>query len=463
VIPLFRGKVRHIHFIGIGGSGMCGIAEVMRNLGFHVTGSDRRESDVLARLRSLGAVVWVGQRAEQVIGADVVVKSTAIGADNVEVLEANRRNIAVIPRAEMLSELMRMKYGIAVAGTHGKTTTTSMLAVCMQAAGLDPTVVVGGRLNALGANAALGAGPFLVAEADESDGSFMMLAPTLAVVTNIDPEHLDHYGTFESLVSTFVDFTNKIPFFGCAVVCLDHPVVQRELLPRLKRRVLTYGLNLQADLRGEDLDFEGFRSRFSVWRGDARLGEVKLAMPGVHNVRNALAVIACAQELDIPFETAVAALESFTGVQRRFTVRAEVADRLIVDDYAHHPVEIAATLRGAAGGFPDRRIVAVFQPHRYTRVRDLGSEFCRCFNDAALLLVCPVYPAGEEPIPGVDHLRLADAIRACGHRDVRVAGDLHEALDLLVRETRPGDLVITLGAGDVNRLCPRLATALGPS
>lgn len=456
---MFRGKVRQVHFTGIGGSGMCGIAEVLCNLGFRVTGSDQREGEAVLRLRALGAQIGVGHRAELVHGADVLVRSTAIPATNVELVEAQRLGIPVIPRAEMLAELMRMKYGIAVAGTHGKTTTTSLLSACLQAAGLDPTVVVGGRLNALGANAQLGAGPLFVAEADESDGSFMLLAPTIAVVTNIDPEHLDHYGTFRNLVGTFVDFTNKVAFFGCAVLCLDHPVIQ-ESLGRVRRRIVTYGLNLQADIRGEELGYDGFRSHFAVWKGRHRLGEVHLAMPGVHNVRNALATIAVSLELDIPFPTIVQALENFTGVQRRFTVRAEVAGRTIIDDYGHHPVEIAATLAGAAKGFPKRRIVAVFQPHRYTRVKELMGEFARCFNDASLLIVAPVYAAGEKPIPRVDHRELAKAIRAHGHRNVEVASDLDHALVLLEKYSEPGDLVVTLGAGDVNRLCGQLADRL---
>lgn len=456
---MFRGKVRRIHFVGIGGSGMCGIAEVLRNMGFDVTGSDLKEGEAVARLRGLGAQVLVGHRADNVVGADVVVRSTAVGLENVEVAEAVRLGIPVIQRAEMLAELMRMKYGLAVAGTHGKTTTTSMLARILRDANLDPTVVIGGRLDAIGSNAALGTGPYLVAEADESDGTFMLLAPTLAVVTNVDPEHLDHYGTFERLEATFVDFVNKVPFYGLAILCLDHPVVQR-MLPRVRRRFVTYGLTLQADLRGEEITYDGLRTRFAVWRGRDRLGEVHLGMPGVHNVRNALAAVAGALELDIPFDVAARALEGFTGVQRRFTVRGEAGGRLVVDDYGHHPVEIQATLHAALRGFPQRRLVAVFQPHRYSRVRDLQGDFCRSFNDATQVLVCPVYAAGERPLEGVDHHRLAEGLRSHGHRDVVAVDNLDHAVRVLLETGHPGDVVVTLGAGDVNQVCVRLLERL---
>jgi len=457
---MFRGKVRQIHFVGIGGTGMCGIAEVLRTMDFRVSGSDVAENDAVRRLCALGAEVRIGHDPGHVGDADVVVRSSAVSMDNVEVREAVRRGIPVIPRAEMLAELMRLKYGLAVAGTHGKTTVTSMLATCLHAAGLDPTVVIGGRLDRLGSNAALGEGPWLVAEADESDGSFLLLAPTVAVVTNVDPEHLDHYGTFDVLADTFVDFANKVPFYGYAVLCLDHPVVQ-QMLPRVRRRVVTYGLSAQADFRGEDVVVEGFRTRFTAFRGRERLGEVRVAMPGVHNARNALAAVTAAVELDVPFDTAAGALEDFGGVQRRFTLRGEAAGRLVIDDYGHHPVEIAATLDAARAGFPERRLVAVFQPHRYSRVQNLQSAFATAFNQADAVLVCPIYAAGEAAVEGVDHRRLAEGIRAHGHRQVQAVGSLDEALATLVADTRPGDLVVTLGAGDVNRLCPRLLEALG--
>ncbi|MCP4804099.1 MAG: UDP-N-acetylmuramate--L-alanine ligase [Proteobacteria bacterium] len=456
---MFRGKVRQIHFIGIGGSGMNGIAEVLLNLGFSVSGSDLRVSANVRRLRKLGAVVHIGHAPENLGDADVVVRSTAVGSENAEVRAAIARHTPVIPRAEMLAELMRMKYGVAVAGTHGKTTSTSMLAKILGEGGLDPTIVIGGKLDAIGSNARLGKGDFLVAEADESDGSFMYLAPTVAVITNVDPEHLDHYGDFETLKDTFVAFANKVPFFGFAVVCLDHPVVQ-DLLPRLKRRLITYGLSRQAEVRAGEVIADGLTTRFTVLHKDVELGEVTMAMPGRHNVQNALAAIATALELDIPFAQIQAALNGFTGVQRRFTVRGDVGGVLIVDDYGHHPVEIEATLQGARDGFPDRRIVAVFQPHRYSRVQDLELDFCRAFNRADHVLVCPIYTAGEAPVEGLDSHRLADGLRSHGHRSVHAVDDLDEALTHLREITAEGDLVLTLGAGNVNTLCERLGEAL---
>ena len=457
---MFRGKVRQIHFVGIGGTGMCGIAEVLLNMGFEVSGSDLREGEVVQRLRSLGATVFIGHAPENVAGADVVVRSTAVQPTNLEIQAAVQHAIPVIRRAEMLAELMRLKHGLAAAGTHGKTTVTSMLATCLHAAELDPTVIIGGRLDRYGSNAQHGLGPYLVAEADESDGTFMLLAPTVAVITNVDPEHLDHYGSFDKLVDTFVDFANKVPFYGYAVLCLDHPVVQ-ELLPRVRRRVVTYGLSVQADYRGEELGYSAFESRFAVWRGGERLGEVNLGMPGVHNVRNALASIATAVELDIPFATAAAALEGFSGIQRRFTLRGEAAGRLVVDDYGHHPEEITATLGAARRGFAERRVVAVFQPHRYSRLGRLRAEFARSFNQADEVVVCPVYRAGEEPVPGLDQHAVAAEIRAHGHRNVHAVDSLDEAVDHLVTNGEAVDIVLTLGAGDVNRVCGDLLERLG--
>ena len=456
---MFRGKVGQIHFVGIGGSGMCGIAEVLLNLGYQVTGSDLKAGAAVRRLRRLGAQVHIGHAPENLGSADVVVKSTAVSDANPEVRAAHERKVPVIPRAEMLAELMRVKSGIAVAGTHGKTTTTSMLATVLARGGMDPTIVIGGILDAIGSNARLGQGEFLVAEADESDGSFMLLAPTVAIVTNIDPEHLDHYGSFEALTDTFAAFGNKVPFYGFTVACLDHPVVQ-DLLPRLRKKVVTYGLSRQAEVRASDLRADGLKTAFEVHRLGEHLGGIELGMPGEHNVQNALAATACALELDIPFTTIQEALSGFTGVQRRFTVRGETAGVLVVDDYGHHPVEIQATLSAAREGFPERRVVAVFQPHRYTRVRDLRADFCRAFNAADAVLVCPVYAAGESPIEGVDQHVLAEDMRAHGHRRVTEVDDLDQALAWLVREHRQGDLVITLGAGNVNSLCERLLAAL---
>jgi UDP-N-acetylmuramate--alanine ligase len=460
---MFRGKIKTIHFVGIGGSGMSGIAEVLLTMGYTITGSDLSAGAAVRRLRGLGGHIHLGHDPGHVVGADVVVKSTAIPMSNPEILAAEQAHIPVIPRAEMLAELMRMKYGIAVAGTHGKTTTTSMLAQVLHAAGLDPTIVIGGRLDSIGASAKLGAGEFMVAEADESDGSFMLLDPTIAVVTNIDPEHLEHWGNMEALVQGFQDFANKVPFFGFAALCLDHPVVQG-LIPRLRRKTVTYGLGAQSEVRGESLSFDGVDARFGVrWRGEL-MGEIHLAMPGEHNVSNALASIAVGLGLDIPFEHIQAGLEGFTGVDRRFSVRADIksaeGDITIVDDYGHHPTEIRATLGAAAQAWPERRIVAVFQPHRFTRVRDLMDEFQRAFNDADQVVVCPVYRAGEKPIEGVDHEVIAAGMVDHGHRGVVQVSSLEQASAHLIQTTRPGDVVITLGAGDVAQVCQSLAEGL---
>lgn len=462
---MFRGKVQHIHFVGIGGAGMSGIAEVLLTMGYRVSGSDLEESGAVRRLRSLGGEIHLGHDASLVDGCDVVVKSTAIPMHNVEIQAAELQQIPVIPRAEMLGELMRMKYGVAVAGTHGKTTTTSMLARCLHHAGMDPTIVIGGKLDHIGGSARLGAGEFLVAEADESDGSFMKLDPTVAVVTNIDPEHMEHWGTQEALMQGFADFANKVPFFGFATLCLDHPNVQR-LLPRLNRRVVTYGFSAQAELRGENLRCEGIETRFEViWRG-AHLGAINLHMPGRHNVSNALAAIAVGLELGVPFEKLAKGLDGFTGVDRRFSIRAviEVEEGrppiTVIDDYGHHPAEITATLAGAREAWPNRRILAVFQPHRFTRVRDLIDDFARAFHDAGHVVVCPVYRAGEQPIDGLDATSVGARLVSYGHRSVHVVDALDDATKHLFDEAQPGDVIITLGAGDVNRVCGDLAEAL---
>lgn len=457
---MFRGKVNTIHFVGIGGIGMSGIAEVLLTQGFDVTGSDLKAGESVLRLRKLGAVVHIGHSEDNLGDADVLVRSTAVNNENLEVAEALRRGVPVIRRAEMLAELMRLKYGIAVAGTHGKTTTTSMLADLMAAGNLDPTVVIGGRVNALGgANARLGAGEYLVAEADESDGTFLLLSPTVALVTNIDPEHMEHYGSESVLEQSFLDFANRVPFYGFSVLCLDHPTVQK-LIPEVRRRVVTYGFARHADYRAENLVTDGLVSRFDVYHQSEKLGAVALAMPGAHNVSNAIGAIATAVELNIPFEAVAEAIGEFSGVQRRFTVHADVAGVRIVDDYAHHPVEIRATLEAARQGFPDRRLIGVFQPHRYSRVRDMWDDFCNAFNDADVVVVCPVYAAGEHPIEGADHARLAQEIARRGHRGVVVVDDLDDAVAQLARDAKEGDLVVTLGAGSVNLVCSGLAGAL---
>ena len=452
-------RYRHIHFVGIGGIGMSGIAEILLNLGYRVSGSDQKRSETVERLEQLGAKVFIGHDAANVEGAHVVVYSSAVARDNVEVQAARQRQVPAIPRAEMLAELMRLKYGVAVAGTHGKTTTTSMVGAVLAEGRYDPTIVVGGRIAALGSNARLGQGEFLVAEADESDGSFLRLTPTIAVVTTIDAEHLDYYADLDAIREAFVTFVNKVPFYGAAVLCLDEPNIQT-LLPRVEKRVITYGLESAADLVARHVELSGLTSRFEVVHHGALLGECRLEVPGRHNVLNALAAIGVGLDLEIPFVTIQKALAGFTGVQRRFQVRGEAGGVLVVDDYGHHPAEVRATLAAARAGF-DRRIVTVFQPHRYTRTRHLRQEFVTAFNQADVLLVLDIYAAGEAPIPGVTAAGLAEAIRAHGHRYVTyLGGDRAAVVDHLVDTVRRGDLVLTLGAGDVGQLGPELLRRL---
>jgi UDP-N-acetylmuramate--alanine ligase len=446
---MFRGRVKHIHFIGIGGIGMSGIAEVLISLGYTVTGSDLKAGDNTRRLDGLGARTWAGHRAENIRGADVVVFSSAVMPDNPEIVEARAHGIPVIARAEMLAELMRLKYGIAIAGSHGKTTTTSLVATVLSGAGNDPTVIIGGKLNAIGTNARAGSGDLLVAEADESDGSFLKLTPTIAVITNIDPEHLDHHGSFEALKTAFVEFAQRIPFYGLAVVCLDHPGVQ-EILPRIDRRHVTYGTNPQADYVASDARFAGTTTTFRVTRRGEDLGIFEVRVPGQHNVLNCLAVIAVADELDVPADKVRHALANFEGVQRRFTIVGDVNGITLVDDYGHHPAEVEATLLAAKSGFK-RRVIAAFQPHRYTRTRDLFHEFTRAFNLADVLVITDVYAAGEAPIAGATGERLAEAIRRHGHRHVVYEPDKHKIADRIEALLQPGDMVIALGAGDINQ------------
>jgi UDP-N-acetylmuramate--alanine ligase len=438
---------------------MSGIAELLLNLGYRVSGSDLKESDITARLAKLGGSIAFGHRAENVAeDVDVVVTSSAVRKSNPEVVAARDRGVPVIPRAEMLAELMRLKEGVAIAGSHGKTTTTSLIATVVAHAGLDPTAVVGGKLNALGSNAKLGKGQLMVVEADESDGSFLRLSPAIAVVTNVDPEHLDYYGTVEALQQAFVDFADRVPFYGLAVLCIDHPVVQ-SLIPRLTKRHTTYGRSPQADWRADDVRLAAFESKFHVSFKGAPQGEVTLKMVGAHNVLNALACCAVAHELGIPFQVTAEALGQFQGVQRRFTVRGEKSGITVVDDYGHHPAEIRATLAGARASFPHRRIVCAFQPHRYTRTRDLMSEFATAFNDADALLLTEIYAAGEDAIPGVTGAKLHEAVKACGHRDASFVerGELAQRLKEKVKE---GDLVLTLGAGDITHAAEELLELL---
>ncbi len=458
---MFRKSDTHIHFVGVGGIGMSGIAEVLLDLGYRVTGTDLADSDTTRRLAQRGATIHTGHAAVHLGDADVVVVSSAVGRDNPELIAARQRKIPVIPRAEMLAELMRLKQGVAIAGSHGKTTTTSLIASILHAAQLDPTVVIGGKVNALGSNAKLGAGELLVAEADESDGSFLVLTPTFAVVTNIDSEHLDHYGTLEDVVHAFVGFANRVPFYGMSVVCLDDPNVAR-ILPQLGKRTTTYGITrTDADYVAASIRHEGLVTHFHVIVRGRDHGEFTLRMPGAHNVANALAAIAIADELEVPLETTRATLAGFEGVQRRFTVRGEVRDVLVVDDYGHHPTEIRATLGGARSSFGGRRIVAALQPHRYTRLRDNLEGFVACMDDADVVVVTDVYPAGESPIPGIDAARLVELLRARRpDREVVHEPDVALLPARLALLAQPGDLVLTLGAGNITRTGGQLVEAL---
>lgn len=440
-------KIQRLHFVGIGGSGMSGIAEVLLTLGYRVSGSDLAASEATRRLESLGGTIFIGHRAAHVEGAQVVVISSAVAPSNVEVVAARERMIPVIPRAEMLAELMRLKYGIAVAGAHGKTTTTSMIATVLAHGGLDPTAVIGGKLNRFGGPAKLGQGEFLVAEADESDGSFLKLSPTIAVVTNIDREHLDHYGDLDRIKQAFLDFMNKVPFYGTVILCLDEPHLQA-LLPRIEKRSRTYGRTSHADLTAREIAFGPKGTRFAAVLNGTDLGRFSLSAPGGHNVSNAMAAILVGLELDLPVEAIRDGLAQFSGVERRFQIRGEAGGVIVVDDYGHHPTEIRATLAGAKEGW-GCRVVVVFQPHRYTRTRDLFADFCTAFYQADVLVVTDIYPAGEAPIVGVTAQALAAAIREHGHRDATYAESREAAVERVAKAARPGDMVITLGAGDV--------------
>jgi UDP-N-acetylmuramate--alanine ligase len=444
-------RYQHIHFVGIGGIGMSGIAEILLTLGYRVSGSDQKRNETIERLERLGAKIFIGHAATNVEGVHVLVYSSAVSRDNIEVQTARQGQIPTIPRAEMLAELMRLKYGIAVAGTHGKTTTTSMVGAVLAEGRFDPTIVVGGRVTSLGSNARLGQGEYLVAEADESDGSFLKLAPTIAVVTTIDAEHLDHYGSLEAVREAFLTFVNKVPFYGAVVLCLDQPNIQM-LIPRIEKRIIPYGLESGAELVARRLTLSGMTSRFDVYHRGAPLGECTLRIPGRHNILNALAAIGVGLDLEIPFPTIHKALAGFAGVQRRFQIRGTAGRVTVVDDYGHHPAEVRATLAAAKAGF-DSRVVTVFQPHRYSRTQHLRQEFLTAFNQADVLIVMDIYPAGEAPIPGVSAADLADGIRAHGHRNVIYLGsDRMRIVDYVCEISRPGDLVLTLGAGDVSQL-----------
>jgi len=451
-------KLNHIHMVGIGGTGMNGIAEVLLNLGYQVSGSDLQENEATQRLARLGADISIGHKAENVKAADVVVISSAVRADNVEVQRARTRLIPVIPRAEMLAELMRMKYGIAVAGSHGKTTTTSMTAVVLEAGGYDPTIIVGGRLNTIGANAKLGAGDFIVAEADESDRSFLYLSPFIAVLTNIDEEHLDQYQSLDDIKKTFVNFANKVPFYCPVILCLDDPSLLG-IIPEIERKIITYGFSAPADISARDFGFEGFRSSAVVFHKGKKLGDLRLQVPGLHNISNALAAIAVGLDLGMPAQTILGALGSYTGTGRRFELRKTVGDIMVIEDYAHHPTEIKATLEAARRGWT-RRVVAVFQPHRYTRLSKLMTQFATSFDQADVLVLTEIYPAGEDPIAGVSGRALFDEVRQFGHKNVRFEPDLKRIPVLLEKISAPGDMLIILGAGNVNRIIPEIIARL---
>jgi UDP-N-acetylmuramate--alanine ligase len=457
---MFR-SIQHIHFVGIGGIGMSGIAEVLCNLGFRVSGSDSKKSNVTARLENLGVEVAEGHNAANVGDAHVVVRSTAIRDDNPEIVEARHRSIPVIPRAEMLAELMRLKpHTVAVAGSHGKTTTTSMIATVLAFAKLDPTVVVGGVVGAMGSNARLGKSDLMVAEADESDRSFLMLTPTIAVVTNIDREHMDYYADMDDVRNCFTSFLNKVPFYGAAILCLDDPQVQA-VIPHVKRRRVSYGLSAQADISAHAIRFdEEFGSSFTVWQGTDAVGEITLRVPGLHNVYNALAAIAVAFELDVEFLQIAEALRTFANADRRFQFKGEEAGVMVVDDYGHHPTEIKATLAAAKIGSAGRRIVVLFQPHRYSRTQDQMEGFAQSFNNADALMVTDIYAASEDPIEGVTSEALTEAIKRYGHKNATHIGSLDVAAEALREQVRDGDLVITLGAGPVYRAGEQLLELL---
>jgi UDP-N-acetylmuramate--alanine ligase len=459
MIASFR-NFQQIHLVGIGGSGMSGIAEVLLSSGYAVSGSDLKQSPVTERLRKLGAKIFEGHQAENVHGAHVVVISSAVRPENVEVVEAHHLKIPVIPRAEMLAELMRLKYGIAVAGAHGKTTTTSMVASVLAAAGLDPTFVVGGRVNHAGSNAGVGQSEYMVVEADESDRSFLLLAPVVAVVTTIDREHLDHYHSLEEIQDVFLQFVNRVPFYGTVILCLDEPNVQA-ILPRVKRPVTTYGTSNQADLVIADVKLNGLSSEFRLKYHGEDLGLFTLpAPPGIHNVRNAAAAAGVALSLNVPADLIRAGLAKFSGVGRRFEIKGTFNGVTLIDDYGHHPAEIRATLE-AARGCNYHRLLVLFQPHRYSRTQHLWEDFRRSFNLADVLVLTEIYAAGEQPIEGVTGEKLAEAIRNAGHKNVIFTSTMQAGMEYMLREARSGDAVMAIGAGSVGRVLDQLSMLLG--
>ena len=455
---MFLGKTKRIHFIGIGGSGMSGIAEVLINQGYEVSGSDKVRTSITDHLEQLGARIHFEHAPGNIENVQLVITSSAIKSDNIEVVAAQQRMIPVIPRAEMLAELMRMKYGIAIAGTHGKTTTTSLVATVLAGGELDPTVIIGGRLKNIGGHAKMGQSEFLVAEADESDGSFLRLSPTITVVTTLDEEHMDFYHTLDNIKKTFLEFINKVPFYGSAILCLDDPNIQ-SLIPSVKKRHITYGLTTQADYTARNIVIEDLNTYFTVYHHGRELGRILSGALGQHNVLNTLAAVAVGMELNLDFDTVAASLKDFGGVQRRFEVVEKSDELILVDDYGHHPAEIRATLKTAKEAWPDRRLIVVFQPHRYSRTQSLMKEFWSAFNDADHLLVTDIYSAGELPIEGVDAHQIAEGVREFGHKEVEHIGN-NQVSDRISRLVKPGDAVMTLGAGDVWKLGRNLLSTL---
>ena len=440
-------KIRRVHFVGIGGIGMSGIAEVLLNLGYEISGSDIASSDTTSRLDDLGAAIHIGHAAENIGNADVIVTSTAVGPENEEVIEARKRNVPVIPRAEMLAELLKMKFSIAVSGSHGKTTTTSMVAAVLAHGGLDPTMVIGGKLASIGGNARLGDGEAIVAEADESDGSFLKLSPCIAVITNIDKEHLDYYRNLKDIREAFLKFANIVPFYGATILCVDDLNI-KEIIPRIKRRIITYGLTQDADYRAKDITFAGGSSIFSLYERNVLLGTIKLHAPGTFNVYNSLAAVAVAREMDISFPVVKEGLKDFSGVHRRLEVRGRKNDVTVVDDYGHHPTEIKATLL-AARQIWSGRIIVVFQPHRYTRTQALFNEFQTAFDNADILIMTDIYAASEEPISGVTAEKLCQEIKKSSQKDIRHFSNFDDIVDYLLKIAGPSDVILTQGAGNV--------------
>ena len=458
---VFLGRTKRIHFVGVGGIGMSGIAEVLLNLGFEVSGSDMKASELTARLSSMGAAIWTAHAGANVSGADVVVYSSAVTKDNAELVEARRQGIPTIPRGEMLAELMRLKYAVTVAGAHGKTSTTSLVAAVMAQGGLDPTVIVGGKVRALSSNARLGASRYVVAEADESDGQFVNLPSSVAIITNIDLEHLDYYPNLTAIEDAFQMYANRVPFYGAVILCADDARTM-ELAPRIVRRKVTYSLGGRADVQGNVVERGAGWTRFSVVDGRGPLGEVTLHIPGDHYARNALAAVAAGLWLDVPFDQIRAGLESWQGVGRRFEVKGEAGGVLVVDDYGHHPTEVAATIQAALSSYR-RRLFVLFQPHRFTRTQALLAEFGACFNGAHRVLVTDIYAAGEKPIPGVTSGAIVERVQKEGRAEIEHVKTYEDGVRRIAEAVQAGDMVITMGAGDVTKAGDLLLAQLGAS